>query len=199
MLDANNILIITIGIISSIALFNTIKKINTKIDIYGEIKDIDYKNDVFVFLFLQGSLLLFSLNTSNEIKTISRSISNTNKINTEVVTTEYESLKRTIYMTIVYFIFLFTLWFLLKFFGYNTHIIKTAADNDIVIKKKKSFVGEIIVASIAALSVIFAIFHIQNPGKVKEMTKFPYEFTSFVSLMVMPIIVVIILLENTDI
>lgn len=199
MLDANNILIITIGIISSIALFNTIKKINTKIDIYGQIKDIDYKNDVFVFLFLQGSLLLFSLNTSNEIKTISRSISNTNKINTEVVTTEYESLKRTIYMTIVYFIFLFTLWFLLKFFGYNTHIIKTGDDNDIVIKKKKSFVGEIIVASIAALSVIFAIFHIQNPGKVKEMTKFPYEFTSFISLMVMPIIVVIILLENTDI
>lgn len=199
MLDGNNILIITIGLISSIALFNTIKKINTKIDIYDNIKNIDYKNDVFIFSFLQGSLLLFSLNTSNEIKTISRSISDTNKINTEVITTDIGSLKRTVYMMIVYFIFLFTLWFLLKFFGYNTQIIKTGDDNDIVIKKKKSFVGEIIVASLAALSVIFAIFHIQNPGKVKEMTKLPYEFTSFISLMVMPLIVVIILLENTDI
>lgn len=186
MIDTADFLVIIIGTISLIALFNVLRKINVGYNIYDSVKNIDYKNDMFVFIFLQGCLLLFSLNTSDKIETIK---------NTNVVIKDTSNLKKIISIIIIYFIFLFTIWFILNFFGYNTKIIKT--EDDIVLKNKISFTGELLISLLVLLGIIFAIFHFQNPGKIRELTNSQYIFTSYITTLVIPTILVIILLENT--
>lgn len=156
-------MIILIMVLSAVSIAYSINKIK----IQGETYKLDITNDIYFFIWLQGCLLLYSLNPSVNV----------------------------LPLVVFFSIFMLTVWFSLRFAGYNTSIIVTES-NEIINIRKPNILVDIMITVLVMLSIGIIMIMVKTPGKIYELTSIPFEFTVFLSTVIIPVLVVTILLEN---
>lgn len=157
-------MIISIMSLSVVSISYSMNKIKMQSKTY----ELDITNDIYFFIWLQGCLLLYSLNPSVDV----------------------------LPLVVLFSLFMLTLWFSLRFAGYNTKVTEVAESNEVITVRKPNTLVDIMIVILIMLAIGIIMIMIKTPDKIQDLTSIPFEFTVFLSFVIIPVLVVTILLEN---